>query len=299
MEQKKCSVCGDTDGLPCSLPGCNFTLAQPHPIAAQSAPDEREAFEVKYPAAKGLGFEDGKYIIRRESRWLLDACRVINTAWGDWQAGAAWQRAQSAPVVPEERDNPENMDGLVRKYARHAAWVFGKAQGLKYTPKNAAEAENFEPHGWVVHAIWSAFEDGKAYQAGRVNGRMRDYGIVLAAPQPAARQEQGDDFTPAEILASRLIDAWCAAHGKPVPWAKAVQITGIVTKQPQEEIDRLLAMDDSPQHGDELLAGAQAFKDELLKASRAMLHPHIEGVFAVFQQQRAALSAQQGAGEQA
>ena len=30
---------------------------------------------------------------------------------------------------------------------------------------------------------------------------------------------------------------------------------------------------------------AQAFKDELIKATRAILHPHIEGVFAVFQQQ--------------
>jgi hypothetical protein len=64
-----------------------------------------------------------------------------------------------------------------------------------------------------------------------------DYAYEAAAPQP--------DLTPPEILASRLIDAWCGAHGGQIPWAKAVEITAIVTKLSDEERLRLLALGDS------------------------------------------------------
>lgn len=47
-----------------------------------------------------------------------------------------------------------------------------------------------------------------------------------------------------EILAGRLIDAWCADKGRQIPWAKAIQIVAIVTKQSDEERDRLLRMGD-------------------------------------------------------
>lgn len=53
-------------------------------------------------------------------------------------------------------------------------------------------------------------------------------------------------MTPPEALASRMIDAWCAAHGKQIPWAKAVQITAIITKMDQAECARLIALGDTP-----------------------------------------------------
>lgn len=53
------------------------------------------------------------------------------------------------------------------------------------------------------------------------------------------------DLTPSEILASRLIDAWCAAYGLPIPWKKAVEITAITTKMPEAERARLLALGDN------------------------------------------------------
>jgi hypothetical protein len=52
------------------------------------------------------------------------------------------------------------------------------------------------------------------------------------------------EFPPDELLASKLIDAWCADKGKQIPWAKAVQIIAIVTKQSDAERDRLLHLDD-------------------------------------------------------
>jgi hypothetical protein len=40
----------------------------------------------------------------------------------------------------------------------------------------------------------------------------------------------------------RLIDAWVAAHGKPMPWAKAVEIVVIAKKLPDAERARLLTL---------------------------------------------------------
>jgi hypothetical protein len=56
--------------------------------------------------------------------------------------------------------------------------------------------------------------------------------------------ETPNEDVPADILASRLIDAWCADKGKQIPWAKAIQIVAIVTKQSNEERDRLLHLGD-------------------------------------------------------
>lgn len=51
------------------------------------------------------------------------------------------------------------------------------------------------------------------------------------------------EATPPEGLASHLIDVWCAANCRPIPWAKAVEITAIITKMAPEERRRLLALD--------------------------------------------------------
>jgi len=53
-------------------------------------------------------------------------------------------------------------------------------------------------------------------------------------------------LTPSETLASRLIDAWVTAHDKQIPWAKAVQITAIITKMDAAECARLIALGDTP-----------------------------------------------------
>lgn len=60
---------------------------------------------------------------------------------------------------------------------------------------------------------------------------------------PVAETMTDADLEPPEQLAGRLIDAWCAAHGKQIPWAKAIEITAIVTKMPDAERERLLNLD--------------------------------------------------------
>ncbi len=56
--------------------------------------------------------------------------------------------------------------------------------------------------------------------------------------------ERVSDEESKDALASRLIDVWIAEKGKKIPWAKAIQIIAIVTKQPDEERDHLLRMAD-------------------------------------------------------
>lgn len=56
----------------------------------------------------------------------------------------------------------------------------------------------------------------------------------------------GEEPTPPELLAAKLIDTWRTVHGRPVPWEKAVEITAIATSMSNEERERLLAMGDAP-----------------------------------------------------
>lgn len=67
----------------------------------------------------------------------------------------------------------------------------------------------------------------------------------MTAPTDTEIQGALDGLTPPEILAGRLIDAWCASHGRQIPWAKAVEITAIVTKMPEAERLRMLSLGDA------------------------------------------------------
>lgn len=60
----------------------------------------------------------------------------------------------------------------------------------------------------------------------------------------AGYEPEGTDIdeTPAEVLASKLIDAWVADKGRKISWRRAIEIVAIITKQPQAEVDRLLAL---------------------------------------------------------
>jgi hypothetical protein len=63
---------------------------------------------------------------------------------------------------------------------------------------------------------------------------------------PANMQAELDAAQRQDATAGTLIDAWCRAFGKQIPWKKAVGIMAIIQKIPDEERDRLLAMGDEP-----------------------------------------------------
>lgn len=89
----------------------------------------------------------------------------------------------------------------------------------------------------VPDALWEI--RGMAYEALAAPPVQSDAAIPS---NPGELNNAGDE--PKEILASRLIDAWCADKGRQIPWAKAIQIAAIVTQQPDAERDRLLKMGD-------------------------------------------------------
>lgn len=64
--------------------------------------------------------------------------------------------------------------------------------------------------------------------------------LLDSCAAPVAQPEE----TPGEMLAAKLIETWVAKHGKPAPWSKIVEITALATNMPNDERDRLLALDD-------------------------------------------------------
>ena len=100
--------------------------------------------------------------------------------------------------------------------------------------------------------------------------RVREQEIDALLDQAALSQEGAgeavaqEENTPPEILAARLIDAWCDSHGTQIPWEKAVEITTIITHPPEAEKDRLLALSDAaPPPGDLVGALEEVSSDEL------------------------------------
>lgn len=69
---------------------------------------------------------------------------------------------------------------------------------------------------------------------------LRDALLAFAKNAPVAQPEE----MPGEILAAKLIETWVTKHGKPAPWLTAVEITAVATNMPNDERDRLLALDD-------------------------------------------------------
>ncbi|MEW3705593.1 hypothetical protein QOZ51_10600, partial [Pseudomonas aeruginosa] len=65
---------------------------------------------------------------------------------------------------------------------------------------------------------------------------------VLAGSAPPVKAQPEE--TPGEILAAKLIETWVTKHGRPAPWSTAVEITALATNMPNDERDRLLALDD-------------------------------------------------------
>lgn len=45
-----------------------------------------------------------------------------------------------------------------------------------------------------------------------------------------------------ELLASRLLDAWCAHHQRQIPWDKAIKMMVVLEVMTQEQADNLLQL---------------------------------------------------------
>lgn len=86
-----------------------------------------------------------------------------------------------------------------------------------------------------LHAVILA--DGTVYDA--VNGKRAN---TMTAPTVAERAAEDPTQSGPELLAGRLIDAWCADRGRQIPWNTCIDIVAIITKMPEEEVKRLKDM---------------------------------------------------------
>ncbi len=154
----------------------------------------------------------------------------------------------SNPVVLGQC-GPLNANDELMTVAQHAASVARWAEMFNRVEQQrdaalarVAELEKQEP---VAHLRASDLErlnqPGIAGSAGSLwNGPREGFVPLYAAPVAQAQPEE----TPGEILAAKLIETWVTKHGKPAPWSTAVEITALATNMPNDERDRLLALDD-------------------------------------------------------
>lgn len=194
--------------------------AQPQPSAAQSAPDEREAFEAWAPVTTAL-LPNGRDYISPTAR----------LCWETWQAAAAWQRAQSAPddshsfknfhrllcerfgYTHDEKDWRRDQLSLIEHIAAQSAPELGPdgsadryfyERGFEAGKRSAQSAPVVPEYTSAMGEAAQQYIDeccrGSDGQLLIVPPRMPGsfywyelFARMLAAPQPAARQEQGDD----------------------------------------------------------------------------------------------------------
>lgn len=84
--------------------------------------------------------------------------------------------------------------------------------------------------------------------------------LLSEQPQAGAGREWPDDEivaawkwceenggTPAEFLSHSLLVKRSRVLGRPLTWREAIELTAITTSMPDEQRDKLLAMDDDPQ----------------------------------------------------
>lgn len=183
--------------------------AQPQASAAQSAPaGEREAFEADikqiYPS---------KYchLLRRTGEDYQE--HYIVTRWGGWQAGAAWQRTQSAGGPDALREAVEYLDD-------NPFNEIGAGSILHRAMRDALAAAPAQP---AVQREWPDDEIVAAWKWCEENGG-----------------------TPAEFLSHSLLVKRSRVLGRPLTWREAIELTAITTNMPDERRDKLLAMDDEP-----------------------------------------------------
>lgn len=132
---EKCKVCGDTDGMPCTLEGCSFRKDEPAPVE-QAGGDERAAFEAWLAQAMSKKFEPefdlAKYEDSGEYRYSPAAAY-----WKAWQARAALAQPSGEVVVTK------NESGAIVSVTRQdkEGRVLSVIAESQHSPAQAEQAE--------------------------------------------------------------------------------------------------------------------------------------------------------------
>lgn len=94
----------------------------------------------------------------------------------------------------------------------------------------------------AVHALKT--DDGRIFD---IKNGWRPFEKPQAFPPEAVHttadhRELDPEADGKNLLAARLIDAWCADKGHQIPWNKAIDIVAIVTGMDEEKVKELKAL---------------------------------------------------------
>ncbi|HGP1078864.1 TPA: hypothetical protein ACLF0Q_000690 [Pseudomonas aeruginosa] len=222
--------------------GC--VLLDEEPATAQPSPAQAEQAEAERPdvvavvRAQGFG-----RVCEADANAIYQHCSdgetLMTVAQHERIAASRWERAMDLMG--------EHVARISDKLTAERDAALARVASLE---SKLAELEKQEPAGAPmpdeIHQM--AFEEGQPAEDG--DGYIfsaEEFDLFVqrlldscAAPVAQAQPEE----TPGEILAAKLIETWVTKHGKPAPWSTAIEITAVATNMPNDERDRLLALDD-------------------------------------------------------
>ncbi|HHH9271010.1 TPA: hypothetical protein ACP31Y_005949 [Pseudomonas aeruginosa] len=186
-----------------------------------------------------------------EHRMMGMMTRHFAEAWRNRDAQKALDGYLSAGIAQLEQERDAALAEVKRNKLTIAAMNEAHAKlaaDLEAVQARVAELEKQEPAGAPmpdeIHQM--AFEEGQPAEDGDgylFSAEEFDLFVQRLLDSCAAPVAQPEE-TPGEILAAKLIETWVTKHGKPAPWSTAIEITAVATNMPNDERDRLLALDD-------------------------------------------------------
>lgn len=155
--------------------------------------------------------------------------RLVN----EWKAARAW-KPSPAQAEQAEAERP------IVSFEKYMQVMYDRDENAKRLDAALARVAELEKQEPVATVAKVPGEDWNSLDFHRELQDMHPGTKLYAAPVAQAQPEE----TPGEILAAKLIETWVTKHGKPAPWSTAVEITALATNMPNDERDRLLALDD-------------------------------------------------------
>ncbi len=222
--------------------------AQPSPAQAEQAEPERPevvAWQYRVTAGpqtgwslwhpgKGEEFERSYTVERRPLMTVAQYDRIV----GELRAVIAQLRQHKNDYMDSGQKTYRALQNEIREREAEIARLDGLVSG-RTAERDAALARVAELER-VLRVVVNAADHG-SWPTTVMHGieKVRE---VLAGSAPPVKAQPEE--TPGEILAAKLIETWVTKHGKPAPWSTAVEITALATNMPNDERDRLLALDD-------------------------------------------------------
>lgn len=185
-----CPACGDTGWLIVDDSGPGKMVTEPCPCKSMYCPEddaraaqvqgEREAFELRYPYVKGLGFDGKRYVKLHDGAWQVRAEVDANLQWSAWQARTTLS-APPAAGVPEGLNYKFKFETLVDHCKRQDQTI----ADLRYDEN----IRRFYDEGAVW--FWCGDEtDNLETLACPVVINAGDLRALLATPTPPASEQQ-------------------------------------------------------------------------------------------------------------